>query len=142
MEGRHRLVVEEIPDPADLAFLEDRVSAAAIEAAGAGDDEALGIFVRDAEGRIVAGVSGTVWAGWCELHAMWVDAPLRGQGLARELMAQAEAEARRRGCSIVSLHAYDLLVAGLYERLGYEVVGVIERHPAGTATRWYCKELG
>ena len=46
-------------------------------------------------------------------------------------MAGAEAEARRRGCALVQFRAYDLLAPGLYERLGYETVGVIEGCPAG-----------
>ncbi|MGB0091867.1 MAG: hypothetical protein WBP81_04970 [Solirubrobacteraceae bacterium] len=37
--------------------------------------------------------------------------------------------------------AYDLLAPGLYERLGYETFGVIEGCPAGTAGRWYRKNL-
>ena len=44
-------------------------------------------------------------------------------------MAGAEAEARRRGCTLVQFRAYDLLAPGLYERLGYETVGVIEGCP-------------
>jgi len=36
-------------------------------------------------------------------------------------------------------HAYDLLVRGLYERLGYETVGVFENCPVGSAGRWHCK---
>ena len=67
--------------------------------------------------------------------------PLRGRGLGRTLMAGAEAEARRRGCTLVQFRAYDLLVPGLYERLGYETVGVIEGCPAGSTARWYRKDL-
>ncbi len=37
--------------------------------------------------------------------------------------------------------AYDVLTRGFYDRLGYRTVGVIEGCPAGTATRWYCKDL-
>ena len=72
---------------------------------------------------------------------MWVDDALRGRGLARALMAAAEDESRRRGCSLVTFRAYDLLAPGLYERLGYETVGVIEGCPAGSAARWYRKGL-
>ena len=72
---------------------------------------------------------------------MWVDERLRGRGLARALMAGAEDEARRRGCALVMFLAYDLLAPGLYERLGYETVGVIEGCPAGSAARWYRKDL-
>ena len=141
MESSYRLVVEDAPAPADLALLEDHVAAAAVAAADVGDDEEFGIFVRDDDGRILAGVCGMVWGGCCELHAMWVDESLRGRGLARELMAGVEDEARRRGCALVEFFAYDVLARGLYERLGYETVGVIEGCPTGSAARWYRKDL-
>jgi GNAT superfamily N-acetyltransferase len=136
-----RLVLEDSPRPADLAMLEDRVAEAAIAAAGLGEDEEFGIFVRDDAGSVVAGISGIVWGGCCELQAMWVDEPIRGRGLARSLMAGAEDEARRRGCTLVQFRAYDLLASRLYERLGYDCVGVIEGCPAGSAARWYRKDL-
>ena len=141
MDEPYRLVVEDSPDPADVALLEERVAAAASEAAGVGSEQEFGVFVRDDEGRIVAGISGIVWGGYCELQAMWVDDALRGRGLARALMGAAEDEARRRGCALVTFHAYDLLAGGLYERLGYETVGVIEDCPAGSAARWFRKDL-
>jgi GNAT superfamily N-acetyltransferase len=141
MDEPYRLVVEDSPDPAELALLEERVAQAAIAAAGLGEDEEFGIFVRDSNGGVVAGISGIVWGGCCELQAMWVDEPLRGRGLSRALVAGAEDEARRRGCSLIQFRAYDLLAAGLYERLGYETVGVIEDCPPGSAARWFRKNL-
>jgi GNAT superfamily N-acetyltransferase len=141
VEGSHRLVVEDAPDPADLALLEERVAAAASAAAGSDDYQEFGIFVRDDDEQVVAGISGIVWGGYCELLAMWVDESLRGRGLGRALMAAAEAEARRRGCALVVFQAYDLLARGLYERLGYETAGVIEGCPAGSAARWFRKNL-
>jgi GNAT superfamily N-acetyltransferase len=89
----------------------------------------------------VAGISAIVWGGYCELQAMWVEEPLRNRGLAHALFAGTEAEARRRGCGLVVFLAYDLLARGLYERLGYETVGVTENCPAGSAARWYRKVL-
>jgi GNAT superfamily N-acetyltransferase len=141
VDSRYRLVVEGSPDPADLALLEDQVAAAAIAAAGLGDDQEFGIFVRDDDSRIIAGISGIVWAGCCELQAMWVDPTLRGCGLARRLITAAENEARQRGCTLVQFRAYDLLAPGLHERLGYETVGVIEGCPAGSTARWFRKDL-
>jgi len=137
----HHLVVEDEPDPRDLALLEDRLAAAAVAAVGAGDEEEFGIFVRDDAGQIVAGASGSTWGGCCQIHALWVDVPQRGHGLARRLMAEAEAVARRRGCRLVMGLTYDVLTRGFYERLGYRTVGIIEDCPAGTATRWYRKDL-
>ena len=141
MSRPHHLVVEDEPDPRDLALLEDRLAAAAVAAVGAGDEEEFGIFVRDDAGQIGAGASGNTWGGCCQIHALWVDGPLRGHGLARALMAEAEAVARRRGCRLVMGLTYDVLTRGFYERLGYRTVGIIEDCPAGTATRWYRKDL-
>jgi GNAT superfamily N-acetyltransferase len=139
--GLPELVVEDSPAAADVALLEERVAAAAIAAAGLSEEQEFGIFVRGEDRRVVAGISGIVWGGYCELQAMWVEESLRNRGLARALVAGAEAEARRRGCALVAFHAYDLLTRGLYERLGYETVGVIENCPAGSAARWYRKVL-
>ena len=137
----YQLVVEDQPDPRDLALLEERLAAAAVAAVGAGEEEEFGIFARGDAGRIVAGASGSIWGGCCQIHAVWVDGPERGHGLARELMAEAEAVARRRGCRLVMGLTYDVLTRGFYDRLGYRTVGIIEDCPAGTVTRWYRKDL-
>ena len=139
--GSPELVVEDSPAAADVALLEAHVAAAAAAAAGLGEEQEFAIFARRDDRRIVAGISGIVWGSCCELQAMWVEESLRNRGLAHALVARAEAEARRRGCTLVFFHAYDILARGLYDRLGYETVGIIENCPAGTATRWYCKEL-
>jgi ribosomal protein S18 acetylase RimI-like enzyme len=139
--GLPALIVEDSPDAADVALLEERVAAAAVAAAGLGDEQEFAIFARDDDGRVVAGISAIVWGGYCELQSVWVQESLRNRGLARALFAGAENEARRRGCALVVFHAYDLLARGLYERLGYETVGVIEDCPAGSAARWYRKLL-
>jgi GNAT superfamily N-acetyltransferase len=137
----YHLVVEDDPDPRDLALLEEKLAAAAVAAAGVGEEEEFAIFVRDHAGRIVAGASGSVWGGCCQIHTLWVDGPQRGRGLARELMAEAEDMARRRGCRLVMGLTYDVLTRGFYDRLGYRTIGIIEDCPAGTATRWYRKDL-
>jgi len=139
--GLPELVVEDPPAAADVALLEERIAAAAIAAAGVGEEQEFGIFARGDDGRVMAGISGIVWGGYCELQAMWVEESLRNRGLARALVAGAENEARRRGCALVVFHAYDLLARTLYHRLGYETVGVIENCPAGSAARWYRKIL-
>jgi hypothetical protein len=46
-----------------------------------------------------------------------------------------------RSCALVVFLAYDPLAPGLYDRLGYETAGVTEGCPAGSAARWYRKNL-
>lgn len=137
----YELVVETQPDPLDLAFLEERLADAAVEAAGVGEVHEFGIFVRDDDGHVVAGASGSFWGGCCQVHVVWVDGHLRGHGLARALMAEAEAVARRHGCRLLMGLTYECLTADFYDRLGYRTVGVLDNCPAGTSTRWYCKDL-
>lgn len=138
------LVVEIRPDVHDLAFLEERLAEAAIAAVGIGEEHEFGIFVRSDdgdEGRIQAGVFGSVWGGCCQVHALWVDEPLRGSGLARALMAGAEDEARRQGCRLLMGLTYAALTGDFYDRLGYRIVGALENCPDTTTTRWYAKDL-
>jgi len=139
--GLPELVVEGSPAPADVALLEEHVAAAAVAVSGLGEEQEFAIFGRDDDGHVVAGVSCIVWGGCCELQAMWVAESLRNRGLAHALVTGAEDEARRRGCRLVVFHAYDLLARGLYDRLGYETVGVVENCPTGSAARWYRKLL-
>ncbi len=140
MDGGYRSAFEDDPDPVELAFLEDRMAEAAIAAAGVGDEQEFALLVRDGD-RVVAGVSGAMWGGGCQLHVVWVDEPLRQRGMARELMAEVENRARQRGCRLVMGLTYDVLTGDYYERLGYRTVGLIENCPVGTNTRWYCKVL-
>ena len=141
MDPIYRLVVDDDPDPAELAHLEERVATAAMTAAGLDPERDLAVFVRDERGSLLGGISGITWGGYCELHAMWVDESVRGQGLARRLMTAAEDESRRRGCGQVIFMAYDLLTPHLYERLGYEAVAVVDDCPTGSAARWFRKRL-
>lgn len=50
----------------------------------------------------------------------------RGQGLGRELMSRAEAEAISRGCRHMWLDTYAFQARPFYERLGFAVFGQID----------------
>jgi len=138
--GSDHFVVELEPDPRDLADLEARLSAAAVAAVGAGDEEEFGVFLRNG-GTLVAGASGTFWGGCCQVHTVWVDETRRGHGVARALMTEVEQAARQHGCRLVMGLTYEVLTGDLYDRLGYRVVGALEDCPVGTTTRWYCKDV-
>ena len=140
MDDSYHVEFEDEPDPSDLAFLEDHMARAAVAAAGVGDEKEFAVLVRKA-GGIVAGASGAMWGGGCQLHVVWVDKTFRNGGIGRTLMAEVEREARLRGCRLVMGLTYDVLIGNFYDRLGYRTIGVLEDCPAGTATRWYCKEL-
>ena len=134
------LRVEDHPDPLDIELLETQIRREASAAMGLGDEVELAIFVRDA-GRIVAGITGWTWGDCCELQSLWVAPQLRGRGLATRLIAAAEAEAARRGCSQTVHFTYDFQARRLYDRAGYELVGRVEDFPSRADVLWYRKRL-
>jgi GNAT superfamily N-acetyltransferase len=133
--------VEDHPDPLDLELLETQIRREASAVMSLGDELDLAIFVRDAAGTVVAGISGWTWGDCCELQSLWVAPSLRGRGLATRLLAAAEAEAARRGCTQTVHFTYDFQARTLYEHNGYELVGRVEDFPTGTDVLWYHKHL-
>jgi len=140
------LTVEDDPDPADVARLEQGVAEETARNTGrVGDVESqLAIFVRADDGTIVAGVYGWTWGGCAELQHLWVDEAQRGRGLGTRLLDAAEAEAERRGCrqSVLLTHAANAGKAGeRWTRRGYELVGRVDDYPIGDAALWFRKPL-
>lgn len=99
----------------------------------------FGIAMRDAEGRLLAGLSGVVSWGWLFVEAVWVDAALRGRGAGRRLMERAEAHALAEGCHSAWLDTFQ--AEPFYVALGYERFGVLEDYPAGQPRAFLRKRL-
>ena len=127
MQDDH-LVFEE-PTPTDIQFLEDRLYEFNRAATGIDDGRALGFFVRDESGQIVAAAAGHTWGGTCELRQVWVTEARRRAGLGRRLLAAAEAEATRRGCSQLVLSTHSFQAPDFYRKLGFEIVAELPDYP-------------
>ena len=125
-----RFEIEE-PSSADIEFLEDRLYECNASATGIGDGRSLGVFLRDEAGSIVAGAAGHTWGETCELRQVWVAASFRGSGLGRRLIAEAEAEALRRGCQQLVLTTHSFQAPEFYRKLGFEVVSELAGYPRG-----------
>ena len=54
----HQLLIERDPNPADVAFLEDRINEFNVTTTGIPFDGALAIFVRDEQNTILADIAG------------------------------------------------------------------------------------
>ena len=136
-----RLVVETHPDPRDVAFLEDRINEFNLATTGIDFGGLLAIFVRDAQGAIIAGTYGWTWGGCCEMRFLWVHEDFRQRGIGSALLGAAEREAARRGCDQLILDTHSFQAPGFYQKLDYEVVGVIEGYPRGYQKLFLRKRL-
>lgn len=102
----------------------------------------LAVLVRDeSAGMVLGGLTGRTSAAWLFVELFWLPEALRGAGLGARVLAEAEAEAQRRGCIGAHLDTYSFQAPGFYRKLGYEVFGVIEDHPPGHKRFWLRKRF-
>ncbi len=103
----------------------------------------LAIAIRDPEsGEPVGGLCGRTAGGWLAIELIFVPETFRGRGLATQLIAMAEDEARRRGCHAAWLDTLNPKAFTLYQRLGYEVFGELKDYPVGNNRFFMQKKLG
>jgi ribosomal protein S18 acetylase RimI-like enzyme len=137
----HPIEIEDHPAAEDVQFLEDQINAFNCEITGYFDFHPLAIFVRGEQGRIVAGLTGGMWGGCCEIKFLWVRENLRRQGYGTRLMRAAEQEALAHGYSVIVLSSHSFQAPGFYQKLGYEVVGETEGYPRAHSVIHLRKEL-
>jgi GNAT superfamily N-acetyltransferase len=92
--------------------------------------------------EIVGGLYGSTSFSYLWVDLLFVPESVRGTGVGRELMTQAEAEAVRRGCHAASLDTFSFQARGFYERLGYSVFGILDDCPPGHSRFYLTKRLG
>jgi ribosomal protein S18 acetylase RimI-like enzyme len=122
-------ILTDDPSHEDMQFVEEQINAHNTVRTGRRDFRPLGVFLRDDQHNIVAGLSGFTWAGWLEIKFLWVREDLRGRGHGRRLIEAAEAEARTRRCQHVWLDSYTFQAPTFYQRLGYQVFGTLQDYP-------------
>lgn len=105
------------------------------------DDQPVNRVIHDATGRVVAGIAADVCGGWLMVHALWVDASQRGQGLGQTLLADAEQQARTLGAHAVTLDTFSWQAEGFYLKQGYEVFGRLQDFPPGHHRLYLRKRL-
>jgi GNAT superfamily N-acetyltransferase len=126
-----RLTIEDDPRHADVRALEEGLYQYNVQQTGRNDGRWLGLFLRDADGTIVGGLSGWTWAGWLKVSILWLREDLRRQDHGTGLLKAAEAEAVARGCTRATLDTYSFQAPGFYQKLGYEIVAAVDDFPAG-----------
>jgi GNAT superfamily N-acetyltransferase len=110
--------------------------------AGVSDSRALGILVRDPETQnVVGGLLGRTSLGLLRVDRFFLPEDLRCGGLGSRLLAMAEEEARRRGCTRAVLSTIHFQAPGFYAKQGWEVAAKIECEPPGHTRLYMTKKL-
>ncbi len=112
------------------------------ERAGYADARSLSVLVLDAaSSEVVGGLLGRTSLGIFFIDLFFLPQAFRGDRIGTQIIEQAEAEARKRGCSAAVLYTITFQAPGFYERCGYRVLGRIECQPPGHTRLCMTKQL-
>ncbi|OKI42345.1 GNAT family N-acetyltransferase [Micromonospora sp. CB01531] len=126
----------------DLAAQVERELTAYNNAATGADDEAdISIRVTGADGELIGGLTGWTWGGRAGINTIWVRADQRHRGWGGRMLRAAEAEARRRGCTEISVASFSFQAPAFYRRHGYTDTGIRDGIPGGQVDHQFWKPL-
>jgi GNAT superfamily N-acetyltransferase len=110
--------------------------------AGYQDSRPLAILVSDAETKkVVGGLLGRTSLGLLRVDTFFLPENLRRGRLGSRILAMAEEEGRRRGCSRGVLSTLHFQAPGFYLKQGWEVAARIECEPPGHTRFYMTKKL-
>lgn len=136
------LELTDTPAAADLAVVDAGLEASNRAAADLDAVQPLAVFVRDAQGQVVAGLRARSWGRAAEIQQLWVHPDLRLRGLGLRLMQTAEAALVARGCTLAYLETFSWQAPWLYLRCGFEIAAQFEGMPRLGVKYVMHKQLG
>jgi GNAT superfamily N-acetyltransferase len=141
MESTHDITLEAEPKASDInALVKGLTEFNSLQTNGAMPEYLLA-SVRDRTGVLVGGLLGATYLGWLQVHSVWLPDTLRGRKYGTQLMAIAEREALRRGCTRAFLETFDFQALPFYEKCGYAVFSRLADFPVGGARYALTKNL-
>jgi GNAT superfamily N-acetyltransferase len=142
MTGDPVVTLADTRDPQAEAAITAGLAAFNLEKFGRVDAQPLDILVRDDDsGEVVGGIIGHTSLGLFSLDLFYLPEELRGTGLGGRIIARAEDEARRRGCTAAFVYTVTFQAPGFYERHGYRRFGEIACPPDGATRIFLTKPL-
>jgi GNAT superfamily N-acetyltransferase len=130
------------PDPDDSAVISDGLRGYNETQAGAWDGRPLAILVRDAgTDRVLGGLLGRTSLGLLTVERFFLPEERRRARLGSRILAMAEAEGRRRGCTRAVLSTLHFQAPGFYLKQGWEVAARIDCDPPGHTRFYMTKKL-
>ena len=131
------ITLTDAPEDGERTVVMDGLRAYNEERAGVSDARQLAILARDPDtGEVVGGLLGRSYLGLLTVERFFLPGNLRRGGLGGRILAMAEEEGRRRGCTRAVLSTLHFQAPGFYLKQGWEVAARIECEPPGH-TRFY-----
>ena len=130
------------PDPADVAVITEGLSAYDLGQIGYRDFRRLTVLVRDPQtGKVVGGLYGRSELGLVYVDWLFLPEDWRRARIGSRVLAMAEEEGRRRGCTRIALTTLSVEAPGFYKKQGYDVAVTIDCDPPGVTRYYMMKKL-
>jgi ribosomal protein S18 acetylase RimI-like enzyme len=109
--------------------------------AGAQSLRQYALLVRDDHSNVLGGLIADEHWGWLYIGWLWLPEDLRGRGLGRRLLLEAESISVANGCRNAYLSTFEFQAMPFYQRHGYKVWGTLDDYPAGSGfSRYYLRK--
>ena len=137
-----QITVTDAPDDADIKIIQDGLKAYNTEKAGYDDYKPLAVFVTDpATGKVVGGLYGGSYIGQARIDRFFLPENLRRDRIGSRALKLAEEEAKRRGCSRITLNTLEIQAPGFYLKQGYTMAAKLDCDPPGITRYVMTKKL-
>jgi GNAT superfamily N-acetyltransferase len=137
-----QIIVADEPPPAERESILDALRAYNEMRGGPANFRTMAVLLRDAEsGETVGGLWSRSAYDWLHIDLLFIPEPLRGGGLGTRLVRQAEAIAQERGHIGVWVDTFEFQAPEFYQKLGYEVFGILPDRPRGRRQFFLYKRL-
>jgi GNAT superfamily N-acetyltransferase len=136
-----KFTVETEPPPERTRLLSDPLIHFNESKAGDRRVRTFALFAKDASGIVLGGLVGSTHWNHCFISTLFVHERFRKAGIGRELMKRAEAQALALECDAIFLDTFDFQAPGFYQKLGFEVFGVLPEYPLGHKRIYMVKRI-
>ncbi|HZK90194.1 MAG TPA: GNAT family N-acetyltransferase [Stellaceae bacterium] len=137
-----QIVLTDAPDAADTAIVADGLRDYNTKEAGYDDYRPLAVFVTDpATGKVVGGLYGGSYLGQLRIDRFFLPEDRRRDRLGSRVLALAEEEGRRRGCSRIALNTLEIQARPFYEKQGYTMAAQLDCPSPGVTRYLMTKKL-
>src|SRR5262249_54696994 len=141
-QAKTMITLSDAPDDAERAVITDGLRAYNEAHAGHWDARPLAIFARDPETqKVVGGLLGRTSLGLLRVDTFFLPEDLRRDRLGSRILAMAEEEGRRRGCTRAVLSTLHFQAPGFYLKQGWEVAARIDCEAPGHTRFHMTKKL-
>ena len=141
-ETEHVFTVTDAADDRERGVIGDGLAGYNYDKVGYRDYRPLAVLASDPDtGEIVGGLTGRTSFGLLFVERFFLPETLRRNRLGSRIIALAEEEARRRGCTRAALFTLTFQAPGFYLKQGYEIAAQLDCSPPGATRMLMTKKL-